>query len=137
MQINFLAIFVATAVQFVIGAVWYMPLFGKIWGQIHGFDVLSKEEQIKAQKQMMPLLAIQFMMGLASVYALSTFLAILPEMAWYQLALWLWVGFMLPVQVSAVMFGGTEQKWIMKKLGVMLGGSFVTFLGAAFILSLF
>jgi len=85
----------------------------------------------------MPLLAIQFVMGLASVYTLSFFLAVLPEMAWYQLALWIWVGFMLPVQVSAVLFGGTEKKWIMKKLGVMLGGSLVTFFGAAFILSLF
>lgn len=137
MQINFLAIFVATTAQFVIGAVWYMPLFGKIWGQIHGFDALSKEEQMKAQKKMMPLLAIQFIMGLVSVYALSALLTVLPEMVWYQITLWVWAGFMLPVQVSAVLFGGTEQKWIMKKLGVMLGGSFVTFLGAAFILSLF
>jgi hypothetical protein len=31
----------ATLAQFVVGAIWYTPLFGETWGQIHEFDKLS------------------------------------------------------------------------------------------------
>lgn len=41
---NLLAIFVAAAAGFLVGGLWYGPLFGKAWMAEHGFD----EESIKS-----------------------------------------------------------------------------------------
>jgi hypothetical protein len=36
-HINYFAVAVAAVAYFVIGAVWYMGLFGKIWSRAYGF----------------------------------------------------------------------------------------------------
>ncbi len=41
MDINYIAVLVAAVAQFIFGAIWYMPLFGGMWGKIHGFDFKS------------------------------------------------------------------------------------------------
>ncbi len=42
-SLNWLAIIVATLSTFVIGAIWYGPVFGKVWMQENGFS----EEDLK------------------------------------------------------------------------------------------
>ena len=131
MELNYGAIIVATVVQFVIGGIWYMPLFGALWGRIHGFDLLSPEVQKAAQKQMLPLLALQLGLTLLTSFVLALLLAGMPaEWNPYGLAAFLWLGFVMPAQVSAVIFGGTEPKWIIKKIGVSVGASLVCYLAA-------
>ncbi len=44
LKINFIAVLVAVAVNFVIGYLWFTPLFGKIWGKEMGFDLTQKPE---------------------------------------------------------------------------------------------
>ena len=134
MELNYMAILVATVVQFVIGAVWYTPLFGKLWGRIHGFDKLSAAEQKAAQKQMMPLLLVQFGLTIVTSFVLYLLLAGMPA-GWnpYGFALFIWLGFVMPAQVSAVLFGGTEPPWVMKKIGVSIGASFFCYLAAALV----
>ena len=51
MDINYIAILVATVVQFIIGAIWYMPLFGGLWGRIHGFESHSPEEKEEMRRK--------------------------------------------------------------------------------------
>jgi hypothetical protein len=135
MSINYLAVLVASIAQFVIGAVWYMPLFGNLWGQIHGFNKLSKAEQKEAQKQMMPLLIVQFVVTVITTVVLAKLLVLVPSYSAYTLALMVWVGFFVPVQVAGVIFGGTEPKWIVKKVLILSGGSLVCLLAAAAILN--
>jgi sterol desaturase/sphingolipid hydroxylase (fatty acid hydroxylase superfamily) len=132
MELNYGAIAVATIVQFVVGAVWYTPLFGKLWGKIHGFDKLSTAEQKVAQKQMMPLLLVQFGLTVVTSFVLALLLAGMPA-GWnaYGFAGFIWLGFVMPAQVSAVIFGGTEPKWVMKKIGVSVGASLLCYLSAA------
>lgn len=65
---------------------------------------------------------------------LAKTIALLLEYSEYVLALGAWVGFMVPVQVSGVIFGGTQSKWIPKKIAVMTGGSLACMLLAAAIL---
>ena len=136
MNISILAIIVATVVQFIIGAVWYTPLFGKLWGKIHGFDHLTPEEQKKLQKGMAPLLVTQLIMTLITTVVLAFLKTGLPPY-WsvYGLAFFSWLGFVLPTQVAAVIFGHTEPKWFLKKIAVMAGGSLVCLLAAAYVLS--
>ena len=46
-----MAILVATVGQFIFGAIWYMPVFGKLWGKIHGFDQVPPEKQKEMMKK--------------------------------------------------------------------------------------
>src|SRR6267154_4271409 len=99
--INYLAVIVAAVVQFIIGAVWYMPLFGKLWGKIHGFETFSPESQAEMRKKMMPMLVVQFVMTLITTFVFALLLNGVPS-DWnvYGLAGFYWLGFVVPTQVS-------------------------------------
>jgi hypothetical protein len=133
--INYLAVLVATIVQFIIGAIWYMPLFGKLWGNIHDFDQHSPEAQAAMRKGMPPLLITQFVMTFITTFVFALMLNGI-ESDWniYGIAFFFWLGFVLPTQVAAVIFGGTRPGWILKKIAVMAGGSLVCLEALAFIL---
>jgi len=138
MQLNFVAIIMATVAQFIIGAVWYSFLFGKLWGKIHGFDKLPKETQQKMMKAMGPFYALQLGVTIITTVVLAIFITYLPH-DWnvYALAGFFWIGFVVPTQVSAVIFGGTESKWIAKKIAVQAGASIFCLEAAATILHFF
>jgi hypothetical protein len=137
MEINIWAVIVATIVQFIIGMVWYTPIFGKVWGEIHGFDKLSKEKQKEMEKEMGPWYGVQLAMTVITTIVFAKTLTMLPDNSPYALAAMLWLGFMLPAQVSSILFGGTEPKNIVKKSLIMVGGSLACLLGAAVVFSLF
>lgn len=136
MNIDIVSVLIATVVQFIIGFIWYGPLFGSLWGKIHGFDKLSKETQAKMMKEMGPYYGAQLVVTVIT----SVFLSILLDSVslWnpYLLALSLWLGFVVPTQVSGVIFGGTEQKWIMKKILVQSGASLFCLLAASIVFSM-
>jgi len=135
MQLHYPAIFVATALQFVCGAIWYSFLFGKTWGKIHGFDALSKDVQKKMMKSMGPFYALQLFVTLVTTSVLALFIAGLPaEWNTFGIAGFFWLGFVVPTQVSSVIFGGTEPKWIGTKIAVMAGASLVCLMVAAAVL---
>jgi hypothetical protein len=138
MELNYLAIVLATVLQFIAGWVWYMPIFGKAWGAMHGFDQLSKEEQDKAQKEMGPQLGIQFVGTFIMTAVLALFVSELSaEWHAFGAAGFLWLGFVVPTQAAAVMFGGTPKQWMLKKGAIMASGSLVSLMIAAAVLSLF
>lgn len=138
MQLNYLAILLATIAQFIIGAIWYSALFGKLWGRIHGFDKLPKAVQQKMMKAMGPFYALQLFVTLITTIVLAIFITYLPH-DWniYALAGFFWMGFVVPTQVSAVIFGGTESKWIVKKIAVQAGASLLCLEAAAAIIHFF
>ncbi len=124
MDINYIAIGVATVVQFIIGAIWYTPLFGRVWARIHGFDSQSPEVQAEMRSKMAPLLIAQFVVTLVTSFVFVLLLNGFPA-DWnrFGLAGFLWLGFVVPTQVSAVLFGGTKPEWIVKKIAIMAFGS--------------
>ncbi len=136
MDLNYVAIIVASLAQFAFGAVWYTPVFGKLWGKIHGFDKVSKAEQQKMTKSMGLLLAVQFVVTMVTTIVLAMLLpnSVRDSNAAYGLASLLWLGFIVPTQVSAVLFGGTEPKWVVTKILIMAGGSFGCVMIAAAVL---
>lgn len=134
MTINILAVTLATIAQFVVGALWYSVLFGKLWGRIHGFDKLSKETQKEMMSKMGPFYGLQLLVTIVSAVVLNKLVLILPNYSIFTLTLLIWLGFIIPAQVSAVIFGGTEPKWIAKKILVMAAGALACLLvGAAVI----
>jgi hypothetical protein len=137
MEINLVAVLVATIVMFAVGGFWYMVPFSKAWGKIHGFDKLSKKEQKELQSQVGPLYGVQIVVTFISAWALAYFLAALPDTPWNITAFFLWLGFIVPTEVSSVLFGGTENKWIVKKILISIGGSLTCTLAGAWVISLF
>ncbi|HSX09900.1 MAG TPA: DUF1761 domain-containing protein [Candidatus Saccharimonadales bacterium] len=137
MQLNYLSVIIATIVQFAIGAVWYSALFGKLWGRIHGFDKLPKETQQKMMKAMGPFYGLQALVTLITSFVLALFITYLPTWNPYAMAGFFWIGFVVPTQVSAVIFGGTESKWIVKKIAVQAGASILCLEAAAAVLHAF
>lgn len=103
-SINLWAVLAATATQFIAAGIWYTPIFGKKWGEIHDFDKLDKKTQARMQQQMLPLMLAQFVVGAVSAVVLAHFIAALPSVEWWKLAFWLWLGFVLPTQFGAVYF---------------------------------
>ncbi len=124
MNINYFAVLVAAIAQFIFGAIWYMPIFGKAWGKIHGFEALSKEDQAVMTKRMAPLLVTQFIFTIVTSAVFTLLLNGFPN-SWniFGLAGFFWLGFIVPTQVSAVLFGGTDPKWFMQKIFIMVFGS--------------
>jgi hypothetical protein len=136
MHLNYLAVIVATIVQFAVGAIWYSVLFGKLWGKIHGFDKLSKEVQQKMMKAMGPFYLLQLLVTVITAFVLAIFLTNLPTWNTYAMAGFFWIGFVVPTQVSAVIFGGTESKWVFPKVAVQAGASLACLEAAATVIHL-
>ncbi|MFZ2152749.1 MAG: DUF1761 domain-containing protein [Microgenomates group bacterium] len=118
MNINFVTVLWAAILQFIFGAVWYSAFFGKLWGRIHGFDKLTKEVQMKMMKSMGPIYVVQFLITVVTTFVLAIFMAYQPEWNAYAMAGFIWIGFIVPTQISGVLFGGTEPKWIVKKIAI-------------------
>lgn len=135
MPVNYLAILVASVLQFIFGAIWYTPLFGKQWGEIHGFNTRSKEEQAKMMTGMWKLLVPQFLVTILTTYVLALFSTQFPA-SWHTFGIagFAWLGFVLPTQISAVLFGGTRPDAIFKKIAIMASCSLGCLMIAAAVL---
>ncbi len=136
MSVDLFAVILATIAQFIVGAIWYMPLFGKMWGEMFGFNKLSKKEQAEQRKAMGPWMGLQLLVTILISYVLAWTIVNIPTVSVYKLALIIWIGFFVPTQVSAVVFGGTEPKWIQRKILIMAGGSLATLLVGTFVIQL-
>ncbi|MEM8566623.1 MAG: DUF1761 domain-containing protein [Bacteroidota bacterium] len=69
LTLNWLAIVVATISTFVIGAIWYGPVFGKVWMQENGFT----EEDLK-EANMAKIYGTAFILELVMAVNLALFL---------------------------------------------------------------
>ena len=119
MDVSFVAVVAATVTMFLVGAIWYMGLFAKQWGEMFGFDKLSKAKQKEMQKQMGPYYIVQLAVTVLSAIVLTKLINMLPGTSVYSIAFMVWAGFVLPSQVSAVIFGGVDSKWIPRRIGIM------------------
>lgn len=137
MDVNIVAVLVATVVMFAIGAFWYMVPFGTLWGKIHGFDKLSKKEQDKMQKAMGPWYGVQFVVTVISAYVLAVLIGLLPEQSPFFIAFLVWIGFVLPTEASAMIFGGAPDGYVWHKIGISSSESLLHLLAAAWVISLF
>ena len=109
LQINFWAVLVSAVSAIVIGSVWYGPLFGKKFMALMGFEKLSADEQAAMKKGMAKTYALQF---LSSVLMLGVLAWLLPALGaasavgGMKAAFWVWLGFVMPVQLGQQLWGG-------------------------------
>ncbi len=139
MEIHPLSIALAVVVQFVLGALWYSPLFfGKWWMDIMEATKLSKEEMQKMQKEMGPFYGLQILLTIIFTLALATLLGTLSNAGFhpYSIAGLIWIGFIVPTQIAGVIWGNTKKKFWAKQIFVMTSYQLVGILLATLILSM-
>lgn len=137
MTINYIAVLVASIAEFIIGGIWYMPIFGKAWGEIHEVNKKTKDQQRESQKLMPAMLVVQLVLTFITTLVLAKLIVLLPHYSVYELALLVWIGFFVPTQIAAVLFGNVDPKWFVKKSMIMAGGSLICLVVAAAILHAF
>ena len=110
-QLNWLAILVATAVCFVLGALWYGPLFGKPWMKEIGMDPEKMKDTPKPNLKR--LLSITFLLEWMMAICLAFFIGNAPtalEGMLYGLLTGLpWIAFAIAVNA---MFEGKSFKYM-------------------------
>jgi Protein of unknown function (DUF1761) len=113
-EVNYLSLLRAAVVSIAVGIAWYSPLlFGKQWMQLRGY---TAEHYKKAQKDMASMYALSFVLALLTSYALWVVMALSENFYHYPrlqtgllTGFLLWLGFMMPVQVTGEIFGA--RKW--------------------------
>ena len=127
MQINMMAVIVGTIVAFVGGAIWYGPLFGKKWMQITGFNPENEEARKRMQKQAMPLYVVQLVITIVQVYVLAYVIG-LKDVSAVMTAVCMYIGFVLPSLIGAVMWSGKPKKVIMLQIWIQGGYQLLSFI---------
>ena len=113
--INLWAVLVAAIVNMAVGMLWYGPLFGKMWKSLMGLT----DESVKSMK----LSPMQAMCGglvtsLVMAYVLAYFTAIVGVAGVagaFQLAFWIWLGFVATVSLGSVLWEGKPFKLFVLK----------------------
>lgn len=119
--VNLWAVGLAGVVSMVVGFAWYSAyLFGKPWVKLMGY---TSETLKKAQREMGPWYAVAFGLALLQAYVLSmmqyaTLSVSLSETM--MLAFWLWLGMIVPVQMTGVIFARQPFKLFMINTGYQL-----------------
>lgn len=136
-DINLLAVLAATVAQFAVGYTWYGPIFGKLWGKMHGFDKLPKAKQQEMMAEMGPWYGAQLLVTILTAFVVVKLSVLFPDYSLYTLVSLIWIGFLVPAQASNAIFGGTETKWMLKKIVVQSFGSLACLLVAVAVVQLF
>lgn len=132
--INYWAVLVSAIALMGIGALWYGPIFGEFWKKLEG---LTDEAMRK-----MPLSPLQAMGGglvttLVMVYVFAYVYALTPALtsttgavSGVQCALWLWLGFAVPITAGSFLWSGKSWKlWALNAgyylVGLMVVGAII------------
>lgn len=136
-EVNYLAILVAGVFSMVLGFLWYSPMvLGKPWMKEKGYTA----EGLKMdQKAMGKWYGLSFVVSLITAYVLAHVMA-LSENFYHNpmlttglmTAFWSWLGFMMPVQLMATIFGTKN----FKLLAIDTGYQLVSILAMGVVLAL-
>ena len=105
MKINYLAVIVAGLANWLLGALWYGPLFGNKWLQLMGWDqakVAAVQQQGVAKSMI-----ISFIGALLTALILAVIYARAGVQSWLdglKIALYIWFGFVALIGMDTVIF---------------------------------
>ena len=135
-HINLIAVLVAVVANFVLGFIWYTPLFGKAWAKEMGLDTSVKPTSGQLAKGMTIMVIGNFMMAwvFANNIAAWGYVPGMKEMSTLSnvmsAAVFTWLGFYVPVDLGVVAWEG--KSW--KLFGINTAYHFLMLLVAALIL---
>jgi MFS family permease len=137
LKINIIAILVAVVANFLLGFVWYTPLFGKIWGREMGYDPNVKADSKVLIKGMLFMVIGNFLCAwvLAHNIAAWSFVPGISEMGCVpnalSAAIFTWMGFYLPRHLGATAWEGNS--WTL--FGINAGYDLLSLIVVSFILT--
>ena len=111
MAVNLLSVLVSVIAVFILGALWYGPLFGKTW--IRLMDFSEKHMKEAKRKGMAKQLVINFISSFIMAYILAYFIQVLfySELnAILFLAFLIWIGFIATTTLGSVLWEGKNIK---------------------------
>jgi Protein of unknown function (DUF1761) len=136
-SLNWIAIGVVTVANFILGAIWYGPIFGKQWEKIHhGAKGLSKTEKDAAEKDMWQILIPEFISTAIIIVGLAYALALSPNYTWWHVALFVWFFFTLPFIASIVLWGVDKKSVMAQKITIAAAYRLIALVGAAYVISI-
>ena len=135
-HINYVAVLVAVVANFILGFIWYTPLFGKAWAKEHGIDTTVKPPAGAMAKGMIFMVIGNFLMAYVFAHNMAAW-SYLPgagEMSAttsiLTASIFTWLGFYLPVDLGTVAW--EMKSW--KLFGINTGYHLLMLLVAATIL---
>ena len=136
-SVNSTAIVAAAVVNFILGLVWYTALFSKQWGKEMGYDPAMRPDAKTMAKGMVMTFAGNFFLVWVLAWTLAGWQfipganSISPLVNSLNSSFFLWLGFYVPVHLSAIVW--EKKSW---KLFAINGGyHFVSLLSASLILT--
>ena len=110
-EINYVAIAIAVVANFLLGFLWYTPLFGKAWAKEMGFDLTQKPPAGTMMKGMILMVIGCFLMA----YVFAHNIAVWNPVTWgqpasemspmgtvFSAAIFTWLGFFVPQDLNRV-----------------------------------
>jgi hypothetical protein len=137
MHINMVAILVAVVANFILGFIWYTPLFGKAWARELGMDTSTKPPASELAKGMIFMVVGNFLMAYVFAHNMAAWSYVpgantmSPVATILNSAIFTWLGFYLPVDIGVVAW--EKKSW--KLFGINTGYHLAMLLVAATILT--
>jgi hypothetical protein len=110
-ELNYVAIAVAVVANFVLGFIWYTPLFGKAWGKEMGFDMTKKPPAGALAKGMIMMVIGNFLMAFVFAHNIAVWNPVTwgqpasemsPMANAFSAAFFTWLGFFVPTDLGVV-----------------------------------
>ncbi len=109
-EVNFIAVLIAAVVSMVVGFVYYSPfVLGNQWVKLMG---LKMEDMRPQGPKMAKIYGTSFILALVTAYVLFHVFTLSLNFFQYDrlptglmTAFWMWLGFVMPVQTTDVLFG--------------------------------
>jgi hypothetical protein len=128
-EVNYVTVLLAGVVSMAVGFLWYSPLvLGKPWMKERGYTAAALK---KAQAGMGKMYAVSFVLSLITAYVLAHVMTLSEHFFQYPIVqtgltsgVWMWLGFVMPVQATAAIFG--DKNW--KLFGIDTGYQLVSLL---------
>lgn len=124
-----------TIILMFVGMIWYSALFGNAWMHIMGMGHLSKEECKKMAENMKYAYIVQalasalfvwFFMSLFKVVdVLRASNADLASLNNYHVAILVWLGIIVPMNISQIIWGNTKKEVQLKQSLIVIGNNLV------------
>jgi hypothetical protein len=118
-HINMTAVLIAVVANFIFGAIWYMPLFGKAWAKEMKMDLNQKPPKSVMYRGMLIMVIGSFLM----TYVFAHNVAAWNPLTWNQpassmsamqnawmAAFFTWLGFFLPQDLGRIAWEGSSWK---------------------------
>lgn len=136
-KISMTAVLVTVAANFVLGFLWYTPLFGKAWAKENGFVIDRKPTPGELAKGMIIMIIGNFFMAYVFAHNMAAW-SFVPGMqenpassSIAQAAIFTWLGFYLPIDLNTIAW----EKKSLKLLAINTTYHLLTLVVAAIILT--